>query len=142
MRAILNAAAAAQSYVDHGFPYLTMVHAGYILATSGVSEGSAAMTTAEPARRIAVAGVVEPVRSVGVSPDSTCTCPARRLPAEVQFGMRFGAHALTCPAYRRSRDPLDADHDAQTRHGLDAIQPDHTPAQALEAVRRALAVYR
>jgi len=48
--------------------------------------------------------------------DNRCTCYVQGLPSETRFALRRGAHAETCPIYRRSVDPLDAVHDAAFRN--------------------------
>lgn len=54
-----------------------------------------------------------------------CRCYVKRLDAEAQFMLRWGAHDLSCPAYRRSGDSVDALHDELTREHL---QPKHDAA--------------
>ena len=44
-----------------------------------------------------------------------CSCYAKRLAPEIQFGMHFGAHSLSCPVYRVSHDELDARRDIEFR---------------------------
>ena len=46
---------------------------------------------------------------------SKCTCYVQDLPPVVQFGLHFGAHSLSCPIYRVSRDPVDAQKDIEFR---------------------------
>ena len=36
-----------------------------------------------------------------------CNCYVMYLGPEAQFCLRFGAHALSCPVYRESGDPVD-----------------------------------
>ena len=47
-----------------------------------------------------------------------CTCYVASLDAESRFGLRWGAHGLACPRYRRSLDPIDdaQDQDYRTTH--------------------------
>lgn len=49
-----------------------------------------------------------------------CACYVRRLDQETSFQLRWGAHAETCPAYRRSLDPVDYANDELTRSHLQA----------------------
>ena len=44
-----------------------------------------------------------------------CTCYVADLDAETQFGLRWGAHGLECPRYRRSLDPVDDANDQEFR---------------------------
>ena len=44
-----------------------------------------------------------------------CTCYVADLDAEAQFGLRWGAHGLECPRYRRSLDPVDDANDQEFR---------------------------
>lgn len=47
---------------------------------------------------------------------TNCNCYVSRLSDYRQFTIRYGAHALHCPVYRESRDPVDHIKDAYTRH--------------------------
>ena len=47
--------------------------------------------------------------------NKTCDCYVRTLPAPTQMELRYGAHALACPVYRRSLDPLDRAYDEEYR---------------------------
>lgn len=50
------------------------------------------------------------------NPDlSNCTCYVRRLNAQQQWELRYGAHAVECPVYRPSRDPVDEANDIEAR---------------------------
>jgi hypothetical protein len=44
-----------------------------------------------------------------------CRCYAAALDQLTRFGLRRGAHALDCPIYRPSLDPVDAANDQETR---------------------------
>ena len=44
-----------------------------------------------------------------------CQCYVKNLPPEVRFGLHYGTHALDCPVYRVSRDPVDVQHDSDVR---------------------------
>ena len=46
-------------------------------------------------------------RPEGVNRLTQCRCWVRNLMDEEAFAVRFGAHDLQCPAYQRSRDPVD-----------------------------------
>ena len=46
---------------------------------------------------------------------TSCRCYAAALDPEDRFGLRRGAHALDCPIYRPSLDPVDAAQDQKTR---------------------------
>ena len=48
-------------------------------------------------------------------PQSPCRCYVYELDKLTQFGLRRGAHALECPVYRPSLDPVDAANDQETR---------------------------
>ena len=45
----------------------------------------------------------------------SCRCYAAALDQLTRFGLRRGAHALDCPVYRPSLDPVDAAQDQKTR---------------------------
>jgi hypothetical protein len=45
----------------------------------------------------------------------SCRCYAAALDKETQFGLHRGAHALDCPMYRPSLDPVDAAQDQEAR---------------------------
>lgn len=47
-----------------------------------------------------------------------CRCYVRSLPEQYQFELRWGAHALDCPAYRPSADPVDNAKDAEVRRAF------------------------
>ena len=56
-----------------------------------------------------------------------CRCYVRRLTEEARFSLRYGAHALTCPVYRPSLDPVDRRADEELRREADLAelgQPD------------------
>ena len=44
-----------------------------------------------------------------------CRCYVLTLDALTRFGLRRGAHALDCPEYRESPDPVDTAQDQETR---------------------------
>ena len=44
-----------------------------------------------------------------------CQSYAAALDYLTRFGLRRGAHALDCPVYRPSLDPVDAAQDQETR---------------------------
>lgn len=44
-----------------------------------------------------------------------CRCYARFLTPDVQFYLRYGSHALDCPLYRPSGDPVDRAADEEFR---------------------------
>ena len=44
-----------------------------------------------------------------------CTCYVGSLSDEARFSIHYGAHALDCPVYRPSLDPVDAMHDQDLR---------------------------
>jgi len=44
-----------------------------------------------------------------------CECYVRHLPVIEQYSLRYGAHALDCPIYRQSCDPVDDLHDREFR---------------------------
>ena len=44
-----------------------------------------------------------------------CWVSGSSVSAEERFGIRWGAHGLACPEYRRSLDPVDAIHDIELR---------------------------
>lgn len=48
-----------------------------------------------------------------------CNCYVSKLKPETQFSLRYGAHALACPVYRVSRDPVDAADDSDFRAAAD-----------------------
>ncbi len=45
----------------------------------------------------------------------SCACYVRRLRPEVRFGLHDGAHALDCPTYSPSLDPVDRANDDDFR---------------------------
>lgn len=47
-----------------------------------------------------------------------CRCYVRDLPPEESFAIRDGAHAVDCPVYRPSGDPVDRVKDAHIRETL------------------------
>ena len=49
------------------------------------------------------------------SPAVFCNCYVSNLDLEVQFSLRYGAHALSCPVYRASSDPVDNAEDCLYR---------------------------
>ena len=54
-----------------------------------------------------------------------CQCYVKTLGAEAMLSLRYGAHSLSCPVYRESRDPVDRLNDDATRayyNGL-AVSP-------------------
>ena len=50
--------------------------------------------------------------------DPNCACYVKALEPVVRFGLHYGAHALDCPTYRVSRDPVDAAKDIEDREHL------------------------
>mgnify|MGYP001574588179 CR=1 FL=1 len=47
-----------------------------------------------------------------------CNCWVSGVADEIAFGLRYGAHSLSCPRYRRSGDPVDNAYDNDLRrHG-------------------------
>lgn len=44
-----------------------------------------------------------------------CSCYVGRMTAEQRFGVRRGAHALSCAVYVPSMDPVDRENDADLR---------------------------
>ena len=44
-----------------------------------------------------------------------CTCWVATRSEEERFGIRYGAHALGCPSFRESSDPVDAANDRELR---------------------------
>jgi hypothetical protein len=67
----------------------------------------------------------------------TCTCYVLGLSAEAQFSLHYGAHALDCPTYRPSRDPVDRCNDDRYRIVHGARRWATADARAT-AIRRAL----
>ena len=59
---------------------------------------------------------------------AACTCYVKTLSLEAHFCTRWGAHALTCPAYHESLDPVDRLHDKAQR---EAQAMTNTPAGKL-----------
>ena len=57
----------------------------------------------------------EHVEAVPALEPTGCTCYVAELDAETQFGLRWGAHGLECPRYRRSLDPVDDADDQDYR---------------------------
>lgn len=53
-----------------------------------------------------------------MSNPSLCRCYVQLLPRHHQFQLRWGAHALDCPAYRPSLDPVDDEKDTEVRRVL------------------------
>ena len=45
----------------------------------------------------------------------TCNCYVSKLSDARRFGLRYGAHALSCPTYRKSGDEVDQQHDRDVR---------------------------
>lgn len=45
-----------------------------------------------------------------------CTCYVQHLPIKDQFCLRWGAHSLDCPTYRKSGDHCDNLDDIATRN--------------------------
>ena len=52
-----------------------------------------------------------------------CRCYVRRLTEEARFGLRYGAHSLTCPTYHPSRDPVDRQADEDFRADAEIAGP-------------------
>lgn len=52
-----------------------------------------------------------------------CRCYVRRLTEEARFGLRCGAHALDCPTYHPSRDPIDRAADEDFRREAELERP-------------------
>ena len=52
---------------------------------------------------------------------ANCQCYVKTLEPGQQFSLRYGAHALDCPVYRVSRDPLDRRRDQEARDSLGTI---------------------
>ena len=48
-----------------------------------------------------------------------CNCYVQRLPDIDRFCIRWGAHSLSCPAYRQSGDYCDSLNDEEIRHRLE-----------------------
>ncbi len=44
-----------------------------------------------------------------------CNCWVAAKSEEERFGIRYGAHALKCPTFRQSLDPVDAANDQELR---------------------------
>jgi hypothetical protein len=44
-----------------------------------------------------------------------CTCYVKALGEEAFFGVRMGAHSLSCPLWRESLDPVDHLQDCELR---------------------------
>ena len=44
-----------------------------------------------------------------------CNCWVATKSEEERFGIRYGAHALECPAFQQSLDPVDAANDQELR---------------------------
>lgn len=44
-----------------------------------------------------------------------CNCWVRRMSAEDQFGIRYGAHNPECPVFKPTLDPVKAVADAELR---------------------------
>jgi hypothetical protein len=61
------------------------------------------------------ATILKHVEAVPALEPTGCTCYVAELDAETQFGLRWGAHALECPRYRRSLDPVDDANDQDYR---------------------------
>ena len=49
------------------------------------------------------------------APASFCNCYVSKLDSETQFCLRYGAHSLSCPVYRKSADPVDNKGDRMYR---------------------------
>ena len=47
-----------------------------------------------------------------------CNCWVADQSEEDRFSIRYGAHSLGCPTYRRSLDPVDAEHDGDLRRRM------------------------
>lgn len=47
--------------------------------------------------------------------ENPCDCYVATLSPEDRFGLRYGAHALECPIYRVSGDPVDRAKDERIR---------------------------
>lgn len=45
-----------------------------------------------------------------------CNCWVSLRPAEEAYGIRYGAHATTCPVFRESGDPVDRAYDTALRN--------------------------
>jgi hypothetical protein len=52
-----------------------------------------------------------------------CNCPVAHLPECTRWSLHYGAHALDCPVYSPSLDPVDAMHDARLRRLFAAHPP-------------------
>lgn len=61
------------------------------------------------------ATILKHVEAVPASEPNGCTCYVADLDAEAQFCLRWGAHGLECPRYRRSLDPVDDANDQDYR---------------------------
>ncbi len=53
---------------------------------------------------------------------STCNCWVAHESEEIRFGIRFGAHALDCPTYRPSLDPVDEAEDNELRDRMEPFE--------------------
>ncbi len=47
--------------------------------------------------------------------ETLCTCWVKSRPREEQFGLRWGAHSISCPIFSVSRDPVDEMKDDENR---------------------------
>ena len=65
--------------------------------------------------RMGKANFLKHVQAVPAPEPNGCTCYVAELDAETQFGLRWGAHGLECPRYRRSLDPVDDANDQDYR---------------------------
>lgn len=71
---------------------------------------------ANPAGEMKTMRINQPVRAtckdfLKAPEERGCQCYVSTLSAHQQFVLRYGAHALTCPTYRESRDPVDRIND-------------------------------
>lgn len=53
---------------------------------------------------------------MGLATLKNCNCYVANLDNVNRFTLRYGAHSLSCPVYRESRDPLDKFNDTAARN--------------------------
>ena len=65
-----------------------------------------------------------------------CRCWVSRADEETRFVVRYGAHGLRCPAYRKSLDIVDQAHDEQLRRDMETAEAIEYLSNPSEEVRR------
>jgi hypothetical protein len=54
-----------------------------------------------------------------------CNCYVNTLSEHDQFVLRWGAHALSCPIYRKSKDPIDQMKDKVIRAHYEQMEEEN-----------------